>query len=876
MTVTTDLSAPEQPDSAPARPSKLRTSIRDVTQNRTFRFVLITIAVAAFGYYVPQWAWGWDMPAGELVWGFIIGSLTALMAFGLALIYKANKVINFAQADLGAVPASLCVSLISLELWSFWIALPVALIAAVALGAFVEFVIIRRFSKAPRLILMVVTVGLAQLLAGLGVAIPFFMGADLPQQTYNPPFDFSFEISPVIFHANDLIAVIATLLSIVGLFAFLRFTSIGIALRASSESSDRASLLGVNVGFTHNIAWIIATLLATISLILRAGIIGLPLGSAFGPAILLRALTAAVIGRMENFTAIFLASCGLGAVETIVVWNKGSAELVDPIMFVIVIAALLLQRRNKESRVEDQAISSWQNAANVRPIPRELMRLPEVKWTLRALRVLFVVFLFTLPFMLSEKDTNLAAAVAIYAIIAISLVILVGWAGEISLGQVAFVAIGAAAAGAANVHWQLDPFLSFLLAGAVGAIASIIIGLPALRIRGLFLAVTTLAFAVATSSFLLNRDQSLLGIKFDYLPDDLFDRVTRFPQWTPFGHIGIGDGGANPERDFYFVAVFALLLVLVTVRGLQRSRNVRDLIATRENERNAQAFRLSPTPRPTARVRALWFLRLVRGRRARAPPAGARQRHLRPGREHPRAHDGGGGRARLGARRHPRRRLPEEHGVVRGGGAPALQIPLPVRRERDRAHRRAVVAPRRPRVGAVPRARHVAAPSRAPPQPGGAVAHRRHRRRSRAPHGQGEARGRGGDERRQAQAARSEVPGPVPGASGARRRLLHLSRPRPERREAEPPQPAVGRRRVRPGAGALRREPRAAPRRDDRAARHQRRRQVDGAARDLRSGRAQTRQHQPRGHRHQRHGPAHDRPEGRHPGAGRAGVSSRR
>ena len=142
-------------------------------------------------------------------------------------------------------------------------------------------------------------------------------------------------------------------------------------------------------------------------------------------------------------------------------------------------------------------------------------------------------FLITLPFMLSEKDTNLAAAVVIYAIIAVSLVILTGWAGEISLGQVAFVAIGSAAAGAANVHWQLDPFLSFLLAGAVGAVASVIIGLPALRIRGLFLAVTTLAFAVATSSFLLNRDQSFLGIKFDYLPDDLFDRVTRFPQWTP-------------------------------------------------------------------------------------------------------------------------------------------------------------------------------------------------------------------------------------------------------------------------------------------------------------------------------------------------------
>ena len=108
MSVTTDLSAPEQPDSVPPRrPTSHR--LRDVTENRTVRFVSITVAVAAFGYYVPQWAWDWDMPAGELVYGFIIGSLTALMAFGLALIYQSNRVINFAQADLGAVPASLCV-----------------------------------------------------------------------------------------------------------------------------------------------------------------------------------------------------------------------------------------------------------------------------------------------------------------------------------------------------------------------------------------------------------------------------------------------------------------------------------------------------------------------------------------------------------------------------------------------------------------------------------------------------------------------------------------------------------------------------------------------------------------------------------------------
>jgi ABC-type branched-subunit amino acid transport system ATPase component/branched-subunit amino acid ABC-type transport system permease component len=561
------------------------------------REVAVLVAVALGAFFLPQWIWGWTIPAYQIVYGVILGSLIALTSFGLALVYRANRVINFAQADLGAVPASLAVGLVTLSAWSFWVAIPIALLGAVVLGSLVEFVVIRRFAKAPRLILMVVTIGLAQLLAGIAIAIPFWLGADLPPQKLPPPFDFSLAMDGYIFHAPELLAVITTLVAIVGLFVFLRFTSIGIALRAGSESADRAALLGVNVGLTHNVAWIIATVLASSSLILRAAIIGLPLGSALGPAILVRALTAAVIGRMERFSIMFVAACGLGIVEAVIIWNTNADTLVDPVMFVIVLGALLLQRRSKESRVEDQAISSWQNAATVRPIPRELAQLPEVKWALRGLRVVIVAVLVALPFFLGLRDTNLAAAVAIYAIIAVSLVLLTGWAGEISLGQVAFVAIGAAAASAANVHWQLDPALSFLVAGAVGAVASIIIGLPALRIRGLFLAVTTLAFAVATPSFLLNRDQSVFGISFDYLPDNLIERVSRLPQWTPFGDVAI-----ESERQFYFVALIGLGLVLLAVRGLQRSRNVRDLIAIRENERNAQALELTP-----ARAKLLAF-----------------------------------------------------------------------------------------------------------------------------------------------------------------------------------------------------------------------------------------------------------------------------
>ena len=81
----------------------------------------------------------------------------------------------------------------------------------------------------------------------------------------------------------------------------------------------------------------------------------------------------------------------------------------------------------------------------MRAIPRELANLPEVKWGLRGLAALLGLFLLVLPGVLSDGNTNLAAAVFIYAIIAVSLVMLTGWAGEISLGQMAFVGIGACA-----------------------------------------------------------------------------------------------------------------------------------------------------------------------------------------------------------------------------------------------------------------------------------------------------------------------------------------------------------------------------------------------------------------------------------------------
>ncbi len=523
----------------------------------------------------------WPAPLGILVQGVVIGGLTALIAFGIALVYRANRIVNFAQGDLGAVPTMAAVLLIVSAGLPYFVALPLGIVLAIGLGAVIEFLIIRRFAHAPRLILTVATLGIAQLMAGLSLALPAILrnafpdtfDAETPSQFFPAPFEFELEIYPVIFRGNDLIAVIAVFLVIIGLAAFFRFSRIGIAVRASAENGDRAMLLGVPVKRIQTIVWVIATTLAFLAMFLRAGIIGIPLGQVLGPAILIRALAACVIGRMESFSRIFLAAAALGVIEQAIQWETRQASLVSPILFVVVMVTLLLQRRGMLARTEEQ--SHWQAAGDVRPIPPELVHLPEVKWAVRGVLALLALFAVALPAFIPESRVNLAGGVLIFAMVAVSLVVLTGWAGQVSLGQVAFLGIGAAVAGSITSRLGWDLLIALLIAGVVGSVMAVVIGLPALRIRGLFLAVTTLAFAQATALYFISRSGAFAGL----LP------VGRLERNPLAGIVPI-----RSETQYYYLILASLVGVLAMVRQLRRSRVGRVMVGIRENERGAQAY----------------------------------------------------------------------------------------------------------------------------------------------------------------------------------------------------------------------------------------------------------------------------------------------
>lgn len=552
------------------------------------------IAGALLGYLVLQLLW--PAPIGVLLQGVVIGGLTALIAFGVALIYRSNRIINFAQGDLGGAPAALGVLLILGPGVPYVVAFPVALVAGLVLGALVELVFIRRFSKAPRLLLTVVTIGVSTILAGLTVALPQVIGLEQPGSSFPSPFGFTFTLGETVFQGNEILAMIAVPIVIAALVAFFRYTNIGIAVRAAAESSDRAALLGVPVKRIQTIVWMIASVLATTAIFLRAGILGLPIGSVLGPTILIRALAAAVVGRMERLPTIFAASIALGILEASILFSTGTSLIVDAILFVVVLATLLFQRRGKVARVEEDQASSWQAAREVKPIPREMIVLPEVRWGLRALQALGLLIALSLPAALSIGQINLAAVVIMIAIVGASLVILTGWAGQVSLGQIGFFGIGAAVGGMITQRWGWDLSLALLGAGLAGAVSAMVIGLPALRIKGLFLAVITLSFALAVSSYALNPDY------ISWLPTG---RVTRPPL---FGRISI-----ESEARFYYLCLAGLLLAIAALRGLRHSRTGRVLIGVRENQRAAQSYGVNATAAKLTAFAASGFLAAFAG-----------------------------------------------------------------------------------------------------------------------------------------------------------------------------------------------------------------------------------------------------------------------
>ena len=536
---------------------------------------------------------GRGTPAAVLFRGLVFGLINALTAAGIILVYRTLRVINFAQTAIGAAGAILTFNFVQYTAVPFPIAFVLGLGLSALVGVTLDLSLVRRFFHAPRLVLTVVTIVVAGFLsetsAGLVSRLPFFPDADTldigRQLGVNPirdqlPFGgFHFEIGSYAtrFGFPEIFAIEVAVLLLLGLAAFFRFTRSGVAVRAMAENTERAALLGISVGRLSTLVWGLAGVLAGASVTLIGTVDNPGAAAGFAPSVLLPALAAAVVGRMRSLPTTVLAAVAISMVSEATRFSLTKDKpLVDLGLLLLIAAGLLLQQR-KTLRGGDETVSAWQASEEQRPIPKELLTVPSVRIARRVLIAIGLLVVGIFPFVASTGQTNLGGVIALNAIVALSLVVLTGWAGQVSLGQFAFVAVGGVLGGALTANVGLPFWLAVPLAAALTAGFAVIVGLPALRIKGLFLAVTTFAFAVAVRSLLFEARY------FDWLLPDAVERPTLL-------FFDFGD-----EKSMYFLCVAALVAAIVVVVNVRKSRFGRVLIALRESEQNVAAFGIAAT-----------------------------------------------------------------------------------------------------------------------------------------------------------------------------------------------------------------------------------------------------------------------------------------
>ena len=521
--------------------------------------------------------------------GAVTGITYGVMAVGLVLIFRSTRVINIAHAEVGAFGAALLGLLVAKYNVPYPVALVAGLAAGAAFGGVIELTVVRRLANAPKVILFVATMGAAQVVFLAGFWLPNFTAI----ASFPTAFDGRWEVFGTRIRSEQLLVLIVVPLLTAALALFLDRTKYGTAIRASAENPDAARLSAISTKAMSTAVWTIAGLLSAITAVLVAPLKGQGTvieAATLGPGLLLRALTAALIARMHSLPLALLAGVAIGAAETMVLFNFfDEPGLIDAGLFVAMLASVLSYSRRQRGAERAQSMSF---APRVRPVPRQLEQL----WWVRRLPQITVtaalLIAIVLPLIVTRPSRHfLYSLMLLLAIVAMSLTLLTGWAGQLSLGQFAFAGLGAMlttamvrgvsfSIGSSEFELPVVPFEgAIFLAAFACLVTAVIVGLPALRVRGLFLAVTTLAFAVMAESWLFERDVLTKG-----------DLVVRLPRarW--------GDSfNLSSQRTYYYVCLAVLCLCAILVSRIRHSGVGRSLIAVRDNEQSAAAFTVSPT-----------------------------------------------------------------------------------------------------------------------------------------------------------------------------------------------------------------------------------------------------------------------------------------
>ncbi len=501
--------------------------------------------------------------------GAIIGMTYGLLALGIVLVFRSSSILNFAHGEIGLFAAAVFTTIVNRFSVPYWVAFAMSLAIGALAGVLAEVVIVRRLRRAPKLMSVVATLGFASFLGFFGGVIQGSDSAVLgfPKPVGFPTFKFrTFFVSP----AHSAILILSPVVMI-AIALFLRSSRIGIGIRAASANAEAARMAGLSPSRMSAIAWGLAGALSAYTALLVTPALGFgATGATNAPGLLLRALTVAIIARMTNIPITLAAGLVIGIIESFLQYNYSSGGPIEVLLLGTALVALLLQSGRRGRNVQRD---SWIAVQPWSPLTTDQLRHPLIRNLGRMVAVVGLAAAVAFGLVASNQAAREGGLLLRMALIGLSLYFLIGLAGQLSLGQFAIAAIGAVvavrvAAGAG------DMLTSIVAAGVVGALVSAALGIPALRVRGLMLAVTTLGFAVATQSWLLGQS---------WVIGDGLDSSTR----RIFGF------DVSTDRRYYWLILAALVITFLAVRNLSNGAYGRRLRALRDNEDQARAFSVS-------------------------------------------------------------------------------------------------------------------------------------------------------------------------------------------------------------------------------------------------------------------------------------------
>jgi branched-chain amino acid transport system permease protein len=486
--------------------------------------------------------------------GFVIGNIYALLAVGLALIFGVANLINFAHGSVYTIGAYVGWAAITFLHTPLPVTMALVVIVCGALGALIERVALRPLQGRARIAPLLATIGLSFVLDQVVQLVfspdPRALPSDLP--------DWRIAVGGGSIGAMDLLIAAVGVLSAAALYAFLRFTRLGYAVRAIAQDRDAAKQMGVDVDTVNSTVFAIASALG--------GLGGLLVGMYYNhidPAMsfqaTLKGIVAQVIGGVGNVPGAIVGGLLLGLTESYGIALFGTTYR-NLFAFVLLILFLLAMpnglfggRKSIEAEPLTGSFIAPSRAGKVPPAAVAVL-------TLAA----FALPLFTGAPYLLQTLTNAWLA----GLVALSLTLVAGTAGQMSFGQAGLMAIGGYASALLAVDWDVSPLVSVPVGGLIAAALGTALAYPAFRLRGHYIAIATLAIGEIVGLVILNWESLTRGAM----------GVSGIPPLSAFGHEAVS------AKAVYWITLAALAALAGLQARLVNSHFGRTLRAVREDE----------------------------------------------------------------------------------------------------------------------------------------------------------------------------------------------------------------------------------------------------------------------------------------------------